>query len=98
MKTENAQIEKLASLAYIKLDALETTNLCDDLNDIIYFINQLTQVNTEGVEPLMHPVDSQQSLRPDEPKNGNTTEHLARIAPQFSEGLYLVPKVIDSEK
>lgn len=84
------QLNHLSSLAY--LDAAPA--LINDIQAMIHFVEQLRQVDTTDVQPLPHPMDAIQPLRSDEAKMCNLSESLARVAPQFKNNLYLVPKVI----
>ena len=52
-------------------------------------------MDTEDVEPMAHPTDAVQRLRPDEVTEENQREKFQSIAPQAESGLYLVPKVIE---
>lgn len=92
MTISTEQLNHLSSLAY--LDA--SPELGKDLSAIFNFVEHLRQIDTTGVQPLTHPMDALQPLRPDEADTCNLSESLAQIAPQFQDNLYLVPKVIQS--
>jgi aspartyl-tRNA(Asn)/glutamyl-tRNA(Gln) amidotransferase subunit C len=55
----------------------------------------MQQIDTEGVEPLAHPLDAVQRLRADEVTELNQRDKLQAVAPAVEEGLFLVPKVIE---
>ena len=55
----------------------------------------MRSIDTEGIEPLAHPLEVTQRLRPDEPDTSFDQEHYQAIAPQIRDGLYLVPRVIE---
>jgi aspartyl-tRNA(Asn)/glutamyl-tRNA(Gln) amidotransferase subunit C len=55
----------------------------------------MQSVETQGIEPLCHPLDMVQRLRADTVTEGNDREALQAIAPLSQDGLYLVPKVIE---
>ena len=55
----------------------------------------MQSVDTEGVEPLAHPLDLEQRLRADEITEENQRDRLQKLAPASEEGLYLVPKVLE---
>ena len=55
----------------------------------------MNQVNTDGVEPMAHPMDARQRLRPDEVSESNLRDKYQAIAPDVEHGLYRVPKVIE---
>lgn len=98
MTISEKQLKQIAKIAYINVDHETTTHLVDDVRTIIHFVEQLQDVDTKDVKPLMHPLDIHQRLRPDEVHEKNRHHQLSKIAPLFAEGLYLVPKVIQSEK
>ena len=98
MTISEKQLKQIAKIAYINVDRETTTHLVDDVRTIIHFVEQLQDVDTKDVKPLMHPLDIHQRLRPDEVQEENRHHQLNKIAPLFAEGLYLVPKVIQSEK
>jgi len=52
-------------------------------------------VDTTGIEPLAHPLEASQRLRPDQVTESNQREAYQAIAPSTESGLYLVPKVIE---
>jgi len=98
MPTSEHELKKIAALAYLETNATSTQQLAQDVSSIMAFVEQLRKVNTTGVTPLSHPLDLHQRLREDQAKSENCVAQLQAIAPMFSDGLYLVPKVIDSGK
>lgn len=93
MDTE--QLQKLSELAKIEIEADMVEPLTNSVNDILALVEQLQSVNTEGVEALANPTDSNQRLRLDEVTEPNRREQLQAIAPLCDKGLFLVPKVIE---
>lgn len=93
--TEN-DLRNIEQLAYLETDAKNNSQLAEEVNAIMNFVEQLREVNTSGVAPLFHPFDLHQRLRTDEVNEEDCRTQLAEIAPLFEDGLYLVPKVIDS--
>jgi aspartyl-tRNA(Asn)/glutamyl-tRNA(Gln) amidotransferase subunit C len=90
-----SQISKLCALAQLALAGDELARAGVDLDRIIGMVDAMSAVDTEGVAPLAHPLDSVQRLREDE-----VTEHVDRalyqhIAPATQDGYYLVPRVIE---
>ena len=61
----------------------------------VAFVEQLSRVDTTGVEPLAHPLEATQRLRPDVVTETDNREVFQQVAPQTEAGLYLVPKVIE---
>lgn len=89
------EVKKVATLARLAIteDSLDayTKNLCN----ILDLVEQMSEVNTEGVMPMAHPLDMVQRLRPDVVTESNQRDYYQHIAPEIEEGLYLVPKVLE---
>jgi len=98
MTTSEIELKKIASLAHIETDSDSTLQFANDVSAIMSLVEQLRQVNTDGVAPLLHPLNLHQRLRMDLVTEENCSEALAKIAPVFADNLYLVPKVIDMGK
>ncbi|MCH8498084.1 MAG: Asp-tRNA(Asn)/Glu-tRNA(Gln) amidotransferase subunit GatC [Marinobacter sp.] len=95
MAISRDDIEKVALLARIQVDDAQAAALEQDLGNILSLVDQLQAADTTGVEPMAHPLDAVQRLRPDEVTEGNQRERFQAIAPATEDGLYLVPKVIE---
>ncbi|MCK0510060.1 Asp-tRNA(Asn)/Glu-tRNA(Gln) amidotransferase subunit GatC [Aromatoleum buckelii] len=89
------QVRRIATLARIELSDAEAEATRGKLNGIFGLIEQMQAVDTAGVEPMSHPQDVAQRLRPDVATEPDRREAFQRIAPQTEAGLYLVPKVIE---
>ncbi|MBF0281149.1 MAG: Asp-tRNA(Asn)/Glu-tRNA(Gln) amidotransferase subunit GatC [Zetaproteobacteria bacterium] len=88
-------VRKIAQLSRIRLTNHEAQELGPQLNSILGYIEQLQEVNTDGVAAMAHPHDSAMPLRSDIVTNSNRRDALQAIAPQTESGLYVVPKVIE---
>ncbi|WP_461517005.1 Asp-tRNA(Asn)/Glu-tRNA(Gln) amidotransferase subunit GatC [Porticoccus sp.] len=95
MTIERADIEKLAELARIELNEATIAETTRSIADVLALVDQLQAADTEGVEPMAHPTDAVQRLRPDIVTETNQREAFQAIAPATEAGLYLVPKVIE---
>ncbi len=95
MSLDNTDVEKIAHLARIEIEPQDTQEYLNNITSILDLVDQMQSVNTEGVEPLSHPLDAVQRLRADDVTEGNQRELLQTVAPAVEEGLFLVPKVID---
>jgi len=91
----NIDVQKVAMLARIRLTDDEATELGPQLEQIVGYIDQLSEIDTEGVAPTAHPHDVPMPLRADVVSNGNRREALQQPAPATDSGLYIVPKVIE---
>ena len=89
------EIEKLGELARLGIDPDEFDDLTAKLTSILAFVDQLKAAETDSVEPMAHPLDQSQRLRPDEVTEADRRELYQQNAPSVERGLYLVPKVIE---
>jgi aspartyl-tRNA(Asn)/glutamyl-tRNA(Gln) amidotransferase subunit C len=89
-------VKKLARLARIELGHAELENAVTELNTIFSFIEQLRAVDTSNIVPMAHAQDITQPLRVDQAEPcPERREELLSTAPAMSEGLLLVPPVIE---
>lgn len=95
MKLDAAEVEKIAHLARLGIEAGDIPEYARNLSDILAFVEQLNAVDTEGVTPLAHPLDMVQRLRVDTVTETNDRDNFQSIAPATENNLYLVPKVIE---
>ena len=95
MALDAADVEKIAHLARLGIDAGDIPDYCRSLSDILDFVAQLNAVDTAGTEPLAHPLEATQRLRPDVVTETDNRENFQQVAPHTEAGLYLVPKVIE---
>ncbi len=95
MSLDKEAVGRIAHLARLGVDAGEFESYASNLSAILAFVEQLEQVDTEGVAPLAHPLDACQRLRPDEVTEADCRDQFQQIAPRVEAGLYLVPKVIE---
>ena len=96
MALERSDVEKIAHLARLVLSEADLPRTTETLNNILGLIDQMQAVDTSGVEPLAHPLEATQRLRPDAVTETDHRDAYQTIAPAVEEGLYLVPKVIES--
>ena len=95
MALERSDVEKIAHLARLGLNDADLPQTTATLNSILGLIDAMQAVDTEGVEPLAHPLEATQRLRADVVCETNQREAYQAIAPAVENGLYLVPKVIE---
>ncbi|MCR8913631.1 Asp-tRNA(Asn)/Glu-tRNA(Gln) amidotransferase subunit GatC [Marinobacter panjinensis] len=95
MTISREDIEKVAVLARIRVDDGQVSALEKDLGNILDLVDQLSVADTDSVEPMAHPLNAVQRLRPDEVTETNQREAFQAIAPATENGLYLVPRVIE---
>ncbi len=95
MSVSNEQVRHIAKLARIAMSDDELERLVPELNAIIGWVEQLGEVNTEGVEPLTAVIDQKLRLREDAVTDGNCREAVLANAPEAQHGFFAVPKVIE---
>jgi aspartyl-tRNA(Asn)/glutamyl-tRNA(Gln) amidotransferase subunit C len=94
MEVNDQLIDKLASLSRLQFDATEKAAIKSDLQNMIQFIDQLNELDTMGVEPLLHMSDNVNVLRTDEVQGSISRELALKNAPMHDEQFFKVPKVI----
>ncbi|MGH8504192.1 MAG: Asp-tRNA(Asn)/Glu-tRNA(Gln) amidotransferase subunit GatC [Gammaproteobacteria bacterium] len=88
-------IRKIAHLARLQIDEQDIPRYADSLSEILSLVEQMNQVDTQGVLPMAHPQDVAQRLRADEITETDQRAHFQEHAPLTEAGLYLVPRVIE---
>ena len=94
MEVNDALIEKLAHLSRLKSDDAEKAAIKNDLQSMISFVEKLNELDTTGVEPLIHMSENINVLREDEVKGSITQEEALKNAPLHDDRFFKVPKVI----
>jgi len=95
MSLDKTDVEQIARLARLSVDAEETAAYQQELGQILDLVNQLEAAATGNVTPLAHPLDLSARLRPDEVTETDQRARFQSQAPAVEDGYYLVPKVID---
>ena len=95
MSLTDDDIVRLARLAQLALDPADRAKAIVDLERIIAMVDAMQAIDTEGVEPLAHPLDATQRLRADVVDTSHDRDRYQAIAPLTEDGLYLVPRVIE---
>lgn len=88
-------VKKIAHLARLGIDQQDVAAYAADLSGMLDLMVQMGDVDTDGIEPMAHPMDQAQRLRSDVVTEQDKREKFQAIAPQVEAGLYLVPKVIE---
>jgi aspartyl-tRNA(Asn)/glutamyl-tRNA(Gln) amidotransferase subunit C len=88
-------IKHLSRLAQLALTEAEQTAALEDLQRIITMVDQMQAIDTDGVEPLAHPLDADQRLRADVVTENVDRDLYQKGAPATRDGLYLVPRVVE---
>ena len=94
MQVDDALIDKLSKLAMLQFNDEERTEIKSDLEKMIGFVDKLKELDTTGVEPLLHMSNNTDILRQDIPGNMINREEALQNAPLHNEQYFKVPKVI----
>ena len=95
MSVDTEQVRHIARLARIAMSDGEVEELVPELNAIIGWVEQLSAVDTEGVEPLTAVIDQKLRLREDKVTDGDVRDDVLANAPEAEHGFFAVPKVIE---
>jgi aspartyl-tRNA(Asn)/glutamyl-tRNA(Gln) amidotransferase subunit C len=95
MSVSSEQVRHIAKLARIAMSDEELERLVPELNNILGWVEQLGEVNTDGVEPLTAVIEQKQRLRDDVVNDGNIRDAILANAPETQHGFFAVPKVIE---
>ena len=95
MSLDKATVAKVANLARIKVEEKDLDHLADELNNILGWIEQLGEVETDNVEPMTSVADMQMRWRADQVTDGGYADDVVANAPSREDGFFSVPKVIE---
>ena len=95
MSVDPQTVKKVATLARISISDERAESLQTELNAILGFVEQLNEIDVEGVEPMTSVVDMEMRKRPDEINDGNKAEDVTANAPESEDNFFVVPKVVD---
>lgn len=95
MPIDQATVRNVATLARIAVKEEELDHLASEMSNIITFIEQLGEVNTDGVAPMTSVAHMELPRRADEVTDGNRQADIVANAPERFDGFFLVPKVVE---
>lgn len=95
MSLNKDQVRHIANLARLSIADEEFADVAEKLSRIVDFVDQLQAAPTEDVQPMAHPLNQAQRLRPDRITEHNERDAIQENAPDVQDGLYLVPRVIE---
>ena len=95
MALEPATVRRIAKLARIRIEEAEIPVLAQELNGILFYVEQLNEVNVEGIEPLSGGAQMAMRLREDVVTDGGIPEEILANAPDRSGDFFAVPKVVE---
>ena len=95
MSVDTKTVRHIAKLARLQVVDAEVEALVPELNNILGWIEQLGEVNTDGIEPLTAVIDQKLRLRDDVVNDGDCRDAVLANAPDAQHGFFAVPKVIE---
>ena len=95
MSVDAATVRRIAHLARIAVAEDEVEHLRGELNAILAFVEQLSEVDVEGVEPMTSVIPMEMKKRPDEVTDGGIPDDILKNAPAAQDGFFAVPKVVE---
>ena len=94
MEISDELVDKLATLSRLQFNAVEKTAIRSDLEKMIGFVDKLNELDTSGVEPLMHIGGNRDILREDEVIQDFSRDEALKNAPVKDNQFFKVPRVI----
>lgn len=95
MSVDKNTVRKVARLARIAMPEERLEPMAKELNGILAWIEQLNEVDVNGVEPMTTPVEMKLPLREDVVSDGNIRDQVLANAPRSEDGFFVVPKVVE---
>lgn len=95
MSIDEKTVLKVAKLARLDLAPERALAMAQELNAILAWIEQLNEVDVEGVEPMTSAVETALPMREDVVTDGDAPERVLKNAPRSEDGFFVVPKVVE---
>jgi aspartyl-tRNA(Asn)/glutamyl-tRNA(Gln) amidotransferase subunit C len=95
MSIDAATVRRIAHLARIAVEDGEVEHLRGEINAILAFVEQLSEVNVDGVEPMTSVMPMAMKKRQDEVTDGGIADAIVANAPATQDHYFLVPKVVE---
>ena len=95
MSVDSDTVRRIARLARIAVDDEQVASMEKELNALLAWVEQLSEVNVEGVAPMTSVVEQKLKMRADLVTGGGRPEDILRNAPMSEEGFFVVPKVVE---
>lgn len=92
---DDTTVDKIATLARLEFSKEEKEDIKKDLSKILSYIDKLNEVDTDGVEPLIHVSNEKSILRPDVVEQKTTQQEALKNAPDKNSDYIKIPKVIE---
>lgn len=90
-------VEYVAGLAQLTLDDEAKQRLLKEMGDILAYVDKLNELDTDGIEPMMHVLDISNVFREDVVTGSLDRDAALRNAPKTDGAYFLVPRILDTE-
>lgn len=91
----STDVKKIARLARLHVEDTQCGAIADDLNGILAWIEQLQEVDVDGVAPMTSAVDMKAPMRADEVTAGGIRDQVLANAPKAEDGFFVVPRSVE---
>ena len=95
MSVDIKTVRDIAKLARLRVEEAQAEALVGELNNILAWVEQLNELETEGVPPMTSVVEMTLAMREDVVTDGGISEDIVKNAPETARGFFLVPKVVE---
>ena len=95
MSVDVATVKRVARLARLAVTEDEAEKMTGELNGILGFIEQLSEVDVDGIEPMTSVIPMKLPMREDVVTDGEIPRNVLANAPLAEDGFFLVPKVVE---
>ena len=95
MSVDKATVRRIAKLARIALPEERVESMMGELNNILSWVEQLQEVDIQGVEPMTSVVAQKLKMREDKVTDGGNADALMSNAPMGEDHFFVVPKVVE---
>ncbi len=95
MPITRKQVEYVANLSRLRLSEEEKQRFAEQLDAILRYVEKLNELDTAGVEPLVHVAEGENVFREDVPGESLQQKDALENAPESSDGCFKVPRIIE---
>ena len=95
MSVDQATVRRIAHLSRIAVEAAELPHLQSEINAMLAFVEELSAINVDGVEPMTSVMPMRLRLRQDKVTDGAIADSVVKNAPMSEDDYFMVPKVIE---
>jgi aspartyl-tRNA(Asn)/glutamyl-tRNA(Gln) amidotransferase subunit C len=94
MKIGPEEVARIAALARLEIDPAKVGQFAEQFNDILDYMDKLSEVDTEGVEPMYGPVEHSTVLRRDRTARDCSRDEVLSNAPEHDGRFFIVPRIV----